>query len=275
MSIFKRGSTYWYHFMFNGEHFQRSTKQGNPRVARQIEAAFRTALAKGEVGITEKKKIPTFRVAMADFLAWSQNEHRARPRTYRRCCDSSVALLKFFGDTPLDKIGQADVERFKTKRSNECRTIGLGGGKRKLTSKPLRSATVNRELSCLSGVFNHAIKGNEQLRNPVGRNRVRLLKEDNLQKRTLSHDEQAKYLAAATPKLRDIATVMFETGMLPDEVYRAHSDNLHLDHNTHTVQSLWKNQSGTARDQAHCYGTRCPRTTAGGSRERLPVSQRS
>src|SRR4051812_49139465 len=30
MSIFKRGSMYWYHFLFNGEHVQKSTKQGNP-----------------------------------------------------------------------------------------------------------------------------------------------------------------------------------------------------------------------------------------------------
>jgi hypothetical protein len=30
MSIFKRGSVYWYHFLFNGEHVQHSTKQGNP-----------------------------------------------------------------------------------------------------------------------------------------------------------------------------------------------------------------------------------------------------
>jgi hypothetical protein len=53
VSIFKRGSVYWYHFIFNGQHIQQSTKQGNPRVARQIEAAYRTALAKGEVGILE------------------------------------------------------------------------------------------------------------------------------------------------------------------------------------------------------------------------------
>lgn len=51
MSIFKRGKIYWYHFLFNGEHIQKSTKQGNPHVARQMEAAHRTALAKGEVGI--------------------------------------------------------------------------------------------------------------------------------------------------------------------------------------------------------------------------------
>ena len=58
MGIFKRGNVYWYHFVFDGEHIQKSTKQGNPRTARQIEAAFRTALAKGEVGITERKKAP-------------------------------------------------------------------------------------------------------------------------------------------------------------------------------------------------------------------------
>jgi hypothetical protein len=56
MSIFKRGNVYWYHFIFNGQHVQASTKQGNPRTARQIEAAHRTALAKGEVGITKRKR---------------------------------------------------------------------------------------------------------------------------------------------------------------------------------------------------------------------------
>ena len=56
MAIFKRGKTYWFHFIWNGEHIQQSTKQGNPRIARQIEAAYRTRLAKGEVGIVEKKQ---------------------------------------------------------------------------------------------------------------------------------------------------------------------------------------------------------------------------
>ncbi len=95
MSIFKRGSVYWYHFLHDGQHVQRSTKQGNPRVARQIEAAYRTALAKGEVGITERKKIPAFKAAMLDFLCWSEREHRAHPATHTRYqVSSSVALRK-------------------------------------------------------------------------------------------------------------------------------------------------------------------------------------
>ena len=37
MSIFKRGNVYWFHFIFDGQHVQMSTKQGNPRVARDIQ----------------------------------------------------------------------------------------------------------------------------------------------------------------------------------------------------------------------------------------------
>lgn len=117
MSIFKRGTTYWYHFLHEGRHIQRSTKQGNPRVARQIEAAYRTALAKGEVGITERKKIPAFKAAMVDFLTWSEREHRAHPATHRRYQVSAVALRKHFRDVQLDRISPEEVERYKTLRS--------------------------------------------------------------------------------------------------------------------------------------------------------------
>ena len=49
---------YWYKFMWLGTPVRKSTKQGNDKVARQMEAAHRTSLAKGEVGIREKKSVP-------------------------------------------------------------------------------------------------------------------------------------------------------------------------------------------------------------------------
>src|SRR5580765_8319569 len=64
MSIYKRGEIYWYRFMWNGRLVRESTKQGNDKVARQIEAAHRVSLAKGEVGIREKKPVST----LADFM---------------------------------------------------------------------------------------------------------------------------------------------------------------------------------------------------------------
>ena len=60
MSIFKRGNVYWFHFIFDGRHYQQSTKQGSKSVARQIEASVRSDLAKGKVGIKKQQPVPTF-----------------------------------------------------------------------------------------------------------------------------------------------------------------------------------------------------------------------
>jgi integrase len=227
MGIFKRGSVYWYHFLFNGEHIQKSTKQGNPRTARQIEAAYKTALAKGEVGITERKKAPGFKAAMKAFLEWSEGEHKEHPATHRRYKVSSIALLSHFGDEPIDRITPEAVEAFKTARALESATAkGKEKGKRKSTGKKIRPATLNRELACLKALFNHALKSDFTFRNPVSR--VDFLTESNEQTRVLTYDEQGKYLAKATPMLRDVATLMLETGMRPEEVYRITPENVSL-----------------------------------------------
>jgi hypothetical protein len=59
MSIYKPGEVYWYKFMWQGRMVRESTKQGNDKVARQMEVAHRTSSAKGEVGIRERKAVPT------------------------------------------------------------------------------------------------------------------------------------------------------------------------------------------------------------------------
>jgi integrase len=228
MSIFKRGSTYWYHFLYEGRHIQRSTKQGNPRTARQIEAAYRTALAKGDVGITERTKTPAFKAAMADFLSWSRQEHQMAPSSAERYRYSSFALLSFFGDKPLDKITPEEVERYKTSRAAEYKTVRGKDKKRVQTKQRLRPATVNRELACLRAMFNHAIKGDVPLRNPISKTAAKALREDNEQTRVLNYEEQGKYLAKATPMLWDLATLMLETGMRPEEVYRIQPENVCL-----------------------------------------------
>ena len=57
-------------------------------------------------------------------------------------------------------------------------------------------ATVNRELACLKALFNHAIKSDLPVRNPVSR--VGFLAEHNEQTRVLSFDEQTRYLAGSS-----------------------------------------------------------------------------
>jgi hypothetical protein len=61
MAIYKRGDTYWYQFQFNGERIQGSAKTSNKDAARQIEAAHRVRLAKGQAGIVERPPAPTLK----------------------------------------------------------------------------------------------------------------------------------------------------------------------------------------------------------------------
>ncbi len=60
-AVYKRGDVWWYGFVCNGERIQESTKQGNKRVAEQMEAARKTERAKGLVGIQDRPIVPTLR----------------------------------------------------------------------------------------------------------------------------------------------------------------------------------------------------------------------
>src|SRR5215472_15095956 len=88
MSIYKRGNVYWYKFMWNGEPVRESTRQKNDRVARQMEAAHRTALAKGEVGIREKKPVPTLTAFCEERVEpWAKSTfEQAAPKTWLWYC---------------------------------------------------------------------------------------------------------------------------------------------------------------------------------------------
>ena len=208
MHMFKRGSVYWFECVFAGQRYQRSTRVKNQRDAKAIAATFYSSLAKGEVGITERKPSLRFSKAMSNFLDWSLEEHRAHPNTAERYRYSSAALLRYFRDTPLDRITPESVESFKLSRATEDGSH---------TKRRLRPATVNRELACLKALFNYALKGDRNLRNPVSR--VRFLAEQNEQNRVVTYMEQETYLKQATENLRDVATLIVETGMRPEEVF--------------------------------------------------------
>ena len=73
-----------------------------------------------------------------------------------------------------------------------------------------------RELALLSHMLNHF----DQFvpRNPCSK--VNKLEERNEQDRVLSRDEEELFLMAASQPLQDIAMLMLETGMRPEEVCR-------------------------------------------------------
>ncbi|MDQ3820379.1 MAG: tyrosine-type recombinase/integrase [Acidobacteriota bacterium] len=218
MNVYKRGGVYWFCFIYKGKRIRRSTHLTKKPDARDYASAYRTRLVNKEVGIKEVKPIPNFDKAIKDFLAWSKQEHQSHPATHRRYETSSVALKKYFKTMSLEQITPDVVERFKTKRAKQ-KSIHTG--------RIVRPATVNRELACLKAMFNFIIKDNDALKNPVSG--VKFLDEDNEQTRTITLDEEKKYLLAASQPLQDIATMILQTGMRPEEVYRIRRENVHLE----------------------------------------------
>ncbi len=194
MSIFKRGSVYWYHFLFNGEHIQKSTKQGNPRTARQIEAAHRTALAKGEVGIAERKVAPLFSAFAQRFIAHVETRHENKPQTVVFYASKLSRLLEFapIASARIDRIDEGIIEEYVVARRA---TVG--------------PATVNRELATLRRMLRLAHEWKEIQRVP----RIRLLSGERVRDFVLSRKQEEIYLAACRQPLHDIAVLMLETGL--------------------------------------------------------------
>ena len=175
MSIFKRGRTYWYHFFFDGQHIQCSTKQGNPRIARQIEAAHRTALAKGEAGLVKKKPAPTLEGFAPRFLAAMQDQ--CKTATLQFYTDKMASILKYqpMATARLEGIDEALIAEFVRWRRGQ---VGV--------------TAVNRALATLRRALRLAQEWRLIDRVP----RIRLLPGERIRDFVLSRPKEALYLDA-------------------------------------------------------------------------------
>jgi integrase len=66
--------------------------------------------------------------------------------------------------------------------------------------------------------------------------RVSFLDEENQQTRVVTYSEQRAYLEVATPVLQDVATLIVETGMRPEEVFTLQRSDVNLNDRYLTVQ---------------------------------------
>jgi integrase len=201
---------YWYKFMWQGKLVRESTKQGNDKVARQMEAAHRTSLAKGEVGIREPKSIPIF----AEFCS-GRVEPWARA-TFEKPCRKNwlwyrtgiraLTAYKQLAGARLDQIAGELASGFAAHRLREGMEV----------------STANNSLRVLRRILNLAVEWGVLSTAP----KIKTLSGERRRERVITPAEEVRYLAAAPELLASIASVLADTGMRPEECFRLRWDDV-------------------------------------------------
>ena len=220
MSIRKRGKRYWFRFMWKGEWVEKSTRQGSAKVARDIEAAYRTALAKGEFGIVERQPAPTLREFPENsFVPFVASTFANQPKT-KEYYEYGVKCLLGFDELAkqrLDSITSDKIGAYVAARQ----TIGN------------QITTINRELQVLRRMFNLAMKWRKV---QTKLEAVKMIPGERRRDRVLSPVEENIYFAAARSEdmqkhmdpglLADVDTILIDCALRPEECFRLRPKNV-------------------------------------------------
>jgi len=202
----KYSRVWWFKFSWRGELVRESTKHTNKRVATQIEAARKTALAKGEVGIVKRAAAPTLAAFAPRFEQAIETQCAEKPKTVGFYKAKLRQLLKHkpFADSKLNEIEEAMIDEYKNRRTKQ-------ESRRK---KPFSPASVNRELATLRRLLRLAHEWKLMDRVP----RIRMLRGERIREFVLSHQQEDLYLAATSGDLHEIAVLLLDTGLRIGEV---------------------------------------------------------
>lgn len=245
MAIYKRGRVWWYKFTWNGEPIRESTKQGNKRVAEQIESVRKGQLAKGEVGIRDRAPVPSLEeFAKRDFLPYIETHFadKLSTRSYYSIQTTHLVAYKPLAASSLETISREIIAGFVEKQRQ---------AKYKVSS-------INRALQVLRRMLHLAVEWGQVEKAPA---RVRLIPGEQRRERVLSEDDEAAYLIAAGAvgesivaaytraldgiratkrgeqplkprdpyRLRDVATMLLDCGLRPEECYRMRWEHVRKD----------------------------------------------
>jgi integrase len=217
MAIEKRGKYYWYSFVWRGERIRESTRQTNRQVARDMQAAHRTRLAKGEAGIVEQAPIPTFRQFAKRFEKQMESHHANKPNSLASVVNSlkMLALYQPLQNARLDRVDRQMIDAYIAMRRKTKRTRG---------STFVKISTINRELETLRRALRLAADWDVITRAP----KISRLPGEVGRERILDHSEEQVYLEASDRLLRDVATTILDGGFRPEEVFRMRWEHVHF-----------------------------------------------
>lgn len=148
-------------------------------------------------------------MAERDFKPFLKATFADKAKTLEYYENGLKSLLSFakLSSQPLDTITQQTISGFIAKR----RAAGL------------KVSSINRELQVLRRMFKLANEwGNVEKALPA----VRMLPGENHRDRVVTKEQETKYLLAAPPLLHDVASVLIDCGLRPEECFRLRWENV-------------------------------------------------
>jgi len=190
---YKRGNVYWSKITWNGEVFQRSTGCEKKKDAEIVEAAWKTGLAKGEVGILDHANIPTLAAFEKRFLAYLPA--RVAPRTLAFYTDYWKPLMAFepIAAAKLHRIDPVLIDRFVTHRSAQGVSV----------------TAVNHSLRTLRHALHLAVEWHLIQKVP----KIRLLPGERQREFVVTEELLAQFIAHARPPLARLIVFLIDTGL--------------------------------------------------------------
>jgi integrase len=179
-----------------------SSRQRNHNTARQIEAAHRASLARGEVGLRERKRSPILAEFISQrFESWAEASTSAKTwLDYYRPGIRTIQAYKPPANLRLDEITSEKAADFAAWRQ----------------SAGLQVSSVYSSLQVLRRVMRLAAQWGAIEVAPI----IKMIPGERHREHVVKPDEEARYLAASPEPLNSVAALLTDTGMRPDECYR-------------------------------------------------------
>lgn len=200
MTTFKKGGNnkWYYRFQLNGKEYYRACKGAtNKKEADMYEAIVKSELMKGNLGILENKKKPTFKEGLDIYLHYSE----INKRSHKSDLSMAKRLKFFFGNIDLTEVTPTMIENFKQYLRLELE---------------LKNSSINRYLEALSKMFNLCIADGLLSKNPL--ENVKKMLEENYKIRVLAKEEETILFVFLDERLKPIVTFALKTGARKSEI---------------------------------------------------------
>jgi integrase len=217
MAVFKKQGVYWIDYYVSGQR-KRERIGPDKRLAETVLKKRKVEIAEGRFLEKHRTITTTFDELCDAYIAWIRpNETKGIPARKRSWFSGDLyaigKLRPYFSGKRLVDITPALVSQYQAHRRASLSRFG----------RPVKPATINRELAILRGMFNVAqrgvllLKGGVPQQNPVA-SRLTFAKEHNERDVVLSPAELDRLLAVAPTWLQPIILVAYDSGMRRGEI---------------------------------------------------------